>query len=136
MSEATAENKKPFLQRLFGRNQKIVPVPVLYELGARGRDSVDEPYEVGWYDNSEIAPTRKPGPLTRRLNFTPMKIEDIKKRPVSDIIADFIDSNSDLSFIVRSYQDYTLSDFELETDNDASRRRIEGFIDDMGARWR
>ena len=132
MDETTAENKKPFLQRLFGRNQKALPDPSVYELGARGRDSVDEPYEVGWYDNSEIAPTRKPGPLTRRLNFSPIKLEDIKKRPVSDIIAEFIDSNSDLSFIVRSYQDYTLSDFELETDNDASRRRIEGFIDDMG----
>ena len=132
MSEATAENKKPFLQRLFGRNQKALPDPSVYELGARGRDSVDEPYEFGWYNNSDIAPTRRPGPLTRRLNLAPIKLEDIKKRYVSEIIADFIDSNSDLSFIVRSYQDYTLSDFDLETDNDKSKRRIEGFIEDMG----
>ena len=123
--------QKPFFQRLFGRNPKKV-IPEIHQLGERGRDSVDEPYDVGWYDNSDIAPTRKPGPVTRKMDLTPLKIEDIKKRYISDIIADFIDTNSDLSFIVRSYLDYTISDFDLETDNDPSKRRIEGFIDDMG----
>ena len=123
--------QKTFFQRLFGRNPKR-PIPAIHTLGDRGRESVDEPYESGWYDNSDIAPTRKPGPVTRKIDLAPMKLEDITKRFVSDIVADYIDTNPDLSFIVRSYLDYTISDFDLETDNDTSKRRIEGFIDDMG----
>ena len=121
---------KTVLAKLFGRNANALPEPVVYELGATGRESVDNPNE-SFYD-SRIAPTLKPGPVTRTLDLEPIPIKQLKKRSIASIIADWIDTNSDLSFIVRSYLDYTISDFELDTDNDKSRRRIEGFIDDMG----
>ena len=46
-------------------------------------------------------------------------------------MAEFINTNADLAFIVRSYIDFTITDFELETDNDKSRRVIESLISDM-----
>ena len=120
------------LKKYFGpysRETSALPAPEAYTLGARGRESVDNPHEL-WYD-SEIAPSVRPGAVTRTLSLEPLKAKDILKRPVSDVIADFININSDLSFAVRSYIDFTISDWTLDTDNDKSRRRIEDFISDM-----
>lgn len=121
------------LKKLFSaynRKAETPPTPVVHNLGARGRESVDDPYDIWW--NTELAPSVKPGAVTRTLKFDPIPIKEINRKPVAQIIADWIDTNSDLSFIVRSYLDYTISDFELDTANDKSKRRIEGFIEDMG----
>lgn len=113
----------------YARKSQELPVPEVHSLGERGRESVDNPYEH-WFD-SAIAPRVKPGAVTRTLSLEPIKAKDILKRPVSEVIADFININSDLSFAVRSYIDFTISDFELDSENDKSRRRIENFISDM-----
>lgn len=113
----------------YSRQSKELPSPEVHSLGAQGRESVDNPHE-SWYD-TEIAPSLKPGAVRRTLALEPLQAKQITKRPVSEIISDFINRNSDLSFAVRSYIDFTISDFELDTDNDKSRRRIENFISDM-----
>lgn len=113
----------------YNRQSRETPTPTVHSLGERGRESVDNPYEI-WFE-SEIAPRVRPGAVTRTLSLEPIKAKDIIKRPVSQVISDFININSDLSFAVRSYIDFTISDFELDSDNDKSRRRIENFISDM-----
>ena len=111
--------------------RKAIPTPEVHTLGRDGRDSVDDPYDYWATDYSDFWSSIKPGLKTRCLNLNPIKAGDILKRPVEDIIAEFINTNSDLAFIVRSYIDFTITDFELESDNDTSRRRIENLISDM-----
>ena len=109
--------------------QAEMPVPEIHTLGERGRESVDDPYEL-WYD-SDISPTVRPGAVTRRLRLNPIQAKDLLNKPVSEIISEFINTNHDLAFAVRSYIDFSISDFELDSASDTSRRRIEGFISDM-----
>ena len=111
--------------------RKPLPTPEAHTLGRDGRDSVDDPYDYWATDYSDFWSSIKPGLKSRSLNLNPIKAQDVLKRPVEEIIAEFINTNSDLSFIVRSYVDFTITDFELESDNDASQRRIENLISDM-----
>ena len=122
------ESTKKFLSPYARRP---VPAPEMHALGASGRDSVDDPYDYWATDYSDFWSSIKPGLKTRCLNLNPIKAKEILKRPVEEIMADFINTNADLAFIVRSYTDFTITDFELESDNDKSRRRIEGLISDM-----
>lgn len=105
--------------------------PTMHQLGRDGRDSVDDPYDYWATDYSDFWSSIKPGLKSRCLNLNPIKAGDILKRPVEQILSEFINTNADLAFIVRSYIDFTITDFELESDNDRSQRKIESLISDM-----
>lgn len=107
------------------------PQAQAHVLGRDGRDSVDDPYDYWATDYSDFWSSIKPGLKARCLNLNPIKAEQILKRPVSDIISEFINTNADLAFIARSYIDFTITDFELESDSDKSQRVIENLISDM-----
>ena len=116
---------------LFQRKQQPPVRPTVHQLGKDGRDSVDDPYDYWATDYSDFWSSIKPGLKSRCLNLNPIKAKDILKRPVEEIMAEFINTNADLAFITRSYIDFTITDFELETDNDKSKRVIESLISDM-----
>ena len=118
------------LKKYFTAYNKKLPAPTVRKVQTR---ALAEERNASTYSaniGGELERLVHPGATTRKLQLKPLTI-DVLDRSVSSIIADFIASNPDLAFAYRSYQDFTISKFKVDGKSDKSRRRAEGFIEDM-----